>query len=555
MKKVIFCLMVFFSSLTIVGAINSVKVTLVIDEENHVKKQIIIDNKNNELVLKMPKSGKIPGNIYGYHVNLLDVNSNTKYNKKSESIYLSDLKNQGRVVLNYEYDINFKQNDGYEYFDILEGIDKNIDVLNIQIKFENDYEVNDLKVFINNKITEKYTNYVKGNGASIKINELKTNDVVSFQVKRNIKSSPSTLTIISFIFPIVCLILSIILWLFYGKDRREVVEKKMNPVRQLSLLEVARLYNEKITKSDVISMLFSLCSKGFVQIVETKDDLKLVKLKKYTGHSYSEALLYDAIFIKSYVGTFDEAINKKKKEYNDEVSVKDVKIVRTIERIIANENINSKKYEYFERDTTSKRNLIMGMAVTSLVLVTINPFIVINNSIFFILALILEVLSFYIINKFISYVDLNKIRKYLMPVLLTVILFVLIFAFIFGTNSIYEVAYLLGVVCVIGMMILAKYMPKRNVYGDKLFNKMEGFRKLLEEGTKEEYKGVINTNSDYYYDMISYYYIFGDKDIVSKRFKSIVDKECTWYKSYKKFDFNNFNKTCDVIFEVLRENN
>ena len=112
-----------------------------------------------------------------------------------------------------------------------------------------------------------------------------------------------------------------------------------------------------------------------------------------------------------------------------------------------------------------------------------------------------------------------------------------------------------GIICVIGMMILAKYMPKRNAFGDKMFNGMEGFKKLLEEGTKEEYQSILNTNEDYYYDILCYTYIFGDKELVSKRFKNYVKKECDWYKSYKKFDYTSFNKTCDVIFDVLRENN
>ena len=555
MKKVFMILLVFFSSITMVKAIDSAKITMVIDEENNIKKQIVIDNKEQEIIIKKPTSGKIPGNIYGYHINMGDVNSNVKYKLDKDKIILKELANQDRVVFNEEYEISFKQNNGYEYFEIDEGINKQINSLVIQIKFEEDYEINDFKLFINDKETNKYTKYINNNSASIKVKELKENDVVAFQVRRNVKNSYGALTIISFVFPILCLIISFVIWYLFGKDRREEIEKRMNPVRQLSLLGVARLYKEKISKTDVISLIFSLCSKGYMEIEETSDDLKFVKLKNYSGHSYSEGLLFDAIFIKSYVGTFEEAINKKSKEYNTKVSIKDVKVIRTIDRILANENMSDKKYEYYERDTASKKNLIIGMAITSLVLVTINPFIIINNALYFVLALIIEVVSFYIIYKFISIIDLNRIRKYIVPVILTVIFLTLIFAFIFGTNSIYEIAYLFGIVCVIGMMIFAKYMPKRNAYGDKLFHNMEGFKKLLEEGTKDEYQSILNTNEDYYYNILGYTYIFGNKELVSKRFKNLVKKECDWYKSYKKFDYTSFNKTCDVIYEVLRENN
>ena len=555
MKKLLFSVLVFFVSLTIVSAINGAKATMVIDDKNHINKQIIIENKEENLVVKVPKSGKIPRNIYGFHINMGKINSNANYKVDKDKMLLKDLSNQERVVINYEYDINYKQNDGFEYFEVIEGIDKQIDSLIIQIRFEEEYEVKNLKLFINGKEITKYSNYINGSNISIRVNDLKANDVVAFQVKRDVKSTFSVLTMISFVFPILCLIFSFGLWYFYGKDRREEIEKRMNPVRQLSLLEVARLYNEKISRSDILSLIYSLCSKGYMEIEETKDDLKFIRLKNYSGHSYSEGLLFDAIFIKSYVGTFDEVINKKKKEYNDEISVKDVRVIRTVDRILANENMNEKKYEYYERDTSSKKNLIMGMAITSLVLVTINPFITINNPLFFILALVMEIVSFYIINKFIGIIDLNRIKKYIVPVLLTILFLTLIFTFIFGTNSIYEIAYLFGIICVIGMMILAKYMPKRNAFGDKMFNGMEGFKKLLEEGTKEEYQSILNTNEDYYYDILCYTYIFGDKELVSKRFKNYVKKECDWYKSYKKFDYTSFNKTCDVIFDVLRENN
>ena len=555
MKKIIFGILMLLVSLKTVCAIDNVRITLSIDEENHIMKQIVVDNKDEEFTMFLPESGKIPGSFYGYYVDLKDINSNVKYKKNKNSLFFSNISNQGRIVINNEYDVSFRQYDGYEYFTILEGIDKDIDTLSIQLIFEETYDVNDLKMFINNKETKKYTRFISGNKASITLNKLNSNDFVSFQVKRSVKHSISILTIISFVFPILCLILSFVLWYLYGKDRIHDISKKMNPVRELSLLEVAKLYNEKVTKKDVISLIFSLCSKGFVKIVETKDELKLVRLKNYNGHSYSEGLLFDSLFVKSYVGTFDEVINKKKKEYNDEVNVKDIRIIRTINRIISNENMNNKKYEFFERDTSSKKNIIIGMAIICLVLVTINPFITINNSWYFVVALIIEIISFYLIYRFVEYVDFNKVKKYLVPILLTVLFFVLIFAFVLGTNSVYEVAYLLGIVCVVGMMIFAKYMPKRNVYGDKLFGKMEGFRKLLEEGTKEELENVLKTNSNYYYDMLVYMYILGNKDNVCKRFKNLVDKKCEWYESYKKYDYNNFNKSCDVIMDVVRENN
>ena len=92
MKRLLFFIMMFFTSLSIVSGIDYAKVTLFVDEQNHIKKQYIIENKEEELTIKMPASGKIPGNIYGYHINMKDINSNINYNLDKDVMYLKDLK-------------------------------------------------------------------------------------------------------------------------------------------------------------------------------------------------------------------------------------------------------------------------------------------------------------------------------------------------------------------------------------------------------------------------------------------------------------------------------
>ena len=167
MKKLLFSVLVFFVSLTVVSAINGAKATMVIDDKNHINKQIIIENKEENLVVKVPKSGKIPRNIYGFHINMGKINSNANYKVDKDKMLLKDLSNQERVVINYEYDINYKQNDGFEYFEVIEGIDKQIDSLIIQIRFEEEYEVKNLKLFINGKEITKYSNSDKNTLAKI----------------------------------------------------------------------------------------------------------------------------------------------------------------------------------------------------------------------------------------------------------------------------------------------------------------------------------------------------------------------------------------------------
>ena len=133
MKKLLVLIISFFLSMSIVFAIDNAKVTMMIDENNHIKKQLIIDNIDNSLEINIPKNGKIPWGLYGYYIKLNDINSNIKYKLDNNKLILNDLDNQDRVVINTEYDISYRLKDGYEYFEIIEGIDKNI-VESLEVK-------------------------------------------------------------------------------------------------------------------------------------------------------------------------------------------------------------------------------------------------------------------------------------------------------------------------------------------------------------------------------------------------------------------------------------
>ena len=98
MKKLLVLIVYFFLSMSVVFAIDNAKVTMVIDENNHIKKQLIIDNIDNSLEINTPKNGKIPGGLYGYYIKLNDINSNIKYKLDNNKLILNDLNNQDRVI-------------------------------------------------------------------------------------------------------------------------------------------------------------------------------------------------------------------------------------------------------------------------------------------------------------------------------------------------------------------------------------------------------------------------------------------------------------------------
>ena len=171
------------------------------------------------------------------------------------------------------------------------------------------------------------------------------------------------------------------------------------------------------------------------------------------------------------------------------------------------------------------------------------------------LGMIISSLLYTIMYTIINSMNFNKDRKYLFTIGIVLMFLVIILGFIIGLGSIYELSLFIGVICIIVMLLLAKYMPKRTIYGSKLYSKLEGFKDLLDNGNSKDYNSILDYNEDYYYDILSYTYLFNNREETIKKFNKVIKKECDWYEGINEYSFVKFNKLCDVIVDILRENN
>ena len=532
-----------------VYALDDVRVTMEINDTK-VKKLVTIDKLDKDSKINIPISGDIPSSNYGFTINMGNID--TLYKKDDKYIYLDK---KDKIRLKYEYEVSFLQNNNKAYYDIFDGIDDYVNKIDFTITFLDNYEIRDLNFYINGKKVKKVDYYIRDNMIVGNIDKkINKGDKLSFMVNKKPQTDYGLLTKLSLIFPLFSLVVSYIIWIIFGKDRQVKSERSMHPDKRLSILDVSRLYNGKVTKNDVILLVFSLCHKGFIKIEETKDDIRLIRLKKYNGHCYSEGILFDAIFTKRKIGTLSEIIESfKKVEFEDSVSVKNVMVSKTIERILANENMTDKKYEYFERSTQNKEKIIMGLCVISLLLITCNPFIKFNVPAYMAIGVFVSAFSYYLVYQFVKYVRFDKIEDYKLPIIIICFFLILVFSFLLGTRSVYQLIYFIGIVSVIIMMILAKYMPKRTIYGSKLMGKMEGFKEFLDTAKDDEITRVLEVNPSYYYDIMEYLYFYNIKDSVSKKFKK--SDRCEWFDSYKEYKYNKFNDICDIVYQILKEKN
>lgn len=533
-----------------VYAINKYKVNLYVDKDNNVSKKETI-NIYEDFELKLPDSGNIPNEIYGYSLLLKKVNSNYDYVRKNNIISFST---KGNVFVNTEYTINYKKSNTNSYYVLLEGINKKIDLVEIVIDFEDKTRIENIDFYINNEKNDKITYYYDEGKIVASYYYLDSNSVIGVKVNKKIRSGNSTVSLFSLLFPIFSLIVSILIWYLFGRDKILKKERCIYPDKRLNYFDVVRLYKEKVDKDDIIANLFMLCSNGYVSIKEEKDDIKLIYNKKYEGHSYSESILFDSLFLKNYEGSLSGVIDKnRKKKYVDVISVKDIRIKRCIDLIKANENVDSKRYEFFEKGTDNKKKIILGLSIISMLVIIINPFL--GNMIYMLLGMIISSLLYTIMYTIINSMNFNKDRKYLFTIGIVLMFLVIILGFIIGLGSIYELSLFIGVICIIVMLLLAKYMPKRTIYGSKLYSKLEGFKDLLDNGNSKDYNSILDYNEDYYYDILSYTYLFNNREETIKKFNKVIKKECDWYEGINEYSFVKFNKLCDVIVDILRENN
>ena len=546
-----FILLLFIFTFPYVKAIDKCRVTMEVND-NNVQRLLYINTSNNDADFVIPKDGSIPGSMYGYRLRMNDISTNFKHDENNNVIEKKKEYKTSRIL--YDYDISFLQNNGILYYVIFDGVNESIDSLDFSISFKEGYDIKRLQFYINGKKYNKLNYYLDKNKISGSLNKkLNKGDMLSFSIKDQ-DVEYSVFTKLAIIFPFIGLFASLTIWLLFGLDRKIKVEKCIYPDNRLSLIDVSRLYKGNINKHDVVLLLFSLISKGYIKIVEEEDDIKLVKLKEYKGHSYSEGILFDAIFTPVLVGSLTDIVNNKNEGKKiDSVSVKDIKISKTIERIIKNENMPNKRYEYFERGTKNKSNIISALALITLVIVTCNPFISMEYSNYLILGVLVSIFSFIVIYTFVRFIKMDMLKNYRFPIFVAVFFIVLVLCFLLGRRSIYQLSYFIGFVAVIIMLILAKYMPKRTIYGSKLYSKMEGYKMFLETCKSEDVKNVLDTNPDYYYDNLEYYYFYNNKDIVSKKFKNSC--KCKYFEAYKNNSFNRFNQICDIVLKIVEENN
>lgn len=364
----------------------------------------------------------------------------------------------------------------------------------------------------------------------------------------------SPMIYLMFIIPILGLIISFLLWCKFGRDNQVVETVEFYPPQGFNSLEIGFLYKGKADNRDVTSLLIYLANKGYIKISETEEKslfskiqgFKIAKLKEYDGNNVNEKIFLDGLFKKK--PKLKELLSENEmstESYVNEVTSIDLydNFYITMKRILANINNKENKNKIFEKSTSGKSIIIILLMIISVVTTIAIP--TMEYAGFGELVLTLFLCAFYI-----PFFAVGIFAK--LPLLFRVFWlgFTIFHSFFFfsslpiaeaiTTDLIYLLGFIVGLVCLIGMIVCFKLMPKRTPYGNEILGKLRGFKNFLETVEKEKLEAMVMQNPSYFYDILPYTYVLGVSDKWIKKFETISIQEPTWYDSPTAFNIVSF---------------
>lgn len=409
---------------------------------------------------------------------------------------------------------------------------------------------------------------------------------------------------IMFLIPVIFLVIAILLWYKFGRDDQVIETVEFYPPEGLNSLDVGFLYKGKAENKDITSLLIFLANKGYLEINNKKINLnsekinlnqdsknsanqKIIELQNKINEErinnpnskkikYYENMLdiyknidtpidYEQYGLKSSINKLNRENKffiKKLKDYDgtnvneqwfmdglfeyDRTEVTDKMLYNnfyiTNNRILNNVNNKQNMDKIFEKSATNKKFLIILMIIATYCLITIPPIFNYGQP---------ETLIFALLFLGIGFLVLFRMLFGKTPI--SVKIFGLIWGLGFGgmpwtfmvltaiTQDIsYLIGYVVGIICVLGMILCLVYLPKRTKYGNEMLGKLKGFKNFLETVEKERLKALVMQNPNYFYDILPYTYVLGVSDKWIKKFESISLQAPSWYDSSNGFDFSSF---------------
>jgi len=466
------------------------------------------------------------------------------------------------ITVKYETN-KYEKKGNYYSIEIKNNYDNDIKTLSFTIKLPDSATKSNIKI-MNGKyeITELVDYKVKDRIITGTYNKLlKSNEAITINVDYG-RFYMNKATITCIIIPICLTLFSYLLWLFFGKDLPKKKEKISKFPRNITALHLALANNGVISYDDTYYMLLSLASRGFLTIVEEKDEFYFIKNKNYNSTNYNEALFFKTLFragesisLSEYINIVSERKDDKTKIYQaDRVEKENIKrkfnnASNTVIKILESQN---ESYKYYEEKPEQIQKILIVMVALILILITSLPFLEINMLSLLPVSIILSIASLQALLFYTKNIDIhNKREKACTIAILAIIVIIMVLIPSFRRNIGYIIAAVVSLVSTMIIMLFYKYMPKRTIYGQGIYNKIEGFKAFINNISEEELKRITEVNENYLLDILPVSYQLGVADKVLELLRKNKTKEPEWFKLSTKFNYVKLHKAILALKKKL----
>lgn len=523
-------------------------------------------NENINLVFN--KSNTIVTKTIPYEATDININKNYVIETNKDKLIKISSKNKTHDSYTYKYKIKKdKENDDIYIIEIDNNFNNDISKLDFILTYPSSFNKNNLTFYLNGKKVKDITYKINNQELTGSISNLKEDDKLLVIVDYG-KIYVNSLTIITIVISILLSLFSYILWRIYGKDVKYTIEFEKNIPSKLNTIDVSLIEKGYLNNENAIYLLLDLANRGYLKISEEENnEFTITRIKDYDGSNYKEASFIRALFRKNMtvnISEYIEALNKEsktpyQKELDKKITKDNIKyrLIRAIKNVMSISKSNEEKNKYFETKSNNKKTYLLFSITIILVLITSIPFIEINKLYLLPISVLFSSISLFILINIVENVDLKKKNnKITILLLFAIIALIVLLTPSFKQNRIYFIAFLIGIMAVTFILFLYKYMPKRTIHGTRLYSKIEGLKKYLNEVSDKELKLVLKDNPNYLYDILPYSYILGIESVVFNKLKKLNIEEPKWYKidnfTYRKL-FNSINRLINLVNEEDKE--
>lgn len=523
-------------------------------------------NENINLVFN--KSNTIVTKTIPYEATDININKNYVIETNKDKLIKISSKNNTHDSYTYKYKIKKdKENDDIYIIEIDNNFNNDISKLDFILTYPSSFNKNNLTFYLNGKKVKDITYKINNQELTGSISNLKEDDKLLVIIDYG-KIYVNSLTIITIVISILLSLFSYILWRIYGKDVKYTIEFEKNIPSKLNTIDVSLIEKGYLNNENAIYLLLDLANRGYLKISEEENnEFTITRNKDYDGSNYKEASFIRALFRKNMtvnISEYIEALNKEsktpyQKELDKKITKDNIKyrLIRAIKNVMSISKSNEEKNKYFETKSNNKKTYLLFSITIILVLITSIPFIEINKLYLLPISVLFSSISLFILINIVENVDLKKKNnKITILLLFAIIALIVLLTPSFKQNRIYFIAFLIGIMAVTFILFLYKYMPKRTIHGTRLYSKIEGLKKYLNEVSDKELKLVLKDNPNYLYDILPYSYILGIESVIFNKLKKLNIEEPKWYKidnfTYRKL-FNSINRLINLVNEEDKE--